>query len=237
MKIKYLDSDRLYYAFLAGGDAVISNQNHLNRINVFPVADADTGANMASTMRSIVEGTKIYPSIKDTFRSLADAALMGARGNSGIIFAQFVHGCSADMLNEKRLCAKGLTACVKKAVDYAYASILEPMEGTILTVMKDWMQAIEKQAEKSGDLVEILHHSLLAAQSSLAQTAGGDWPSWPNPAWWMPAPEDSSIFWKELLGLFPRGKLQDIAKDNLNWFDAELYPAVHSTHAGTAVLL
>lgn len=228
MKIKYLDSDRLYYAFLAGGDAVISNQNHLNRINVFPVADADTGANMASTMRSIVEGTKIYPSIKDTFRSLADAALMGARGNSGIIFAQFVHGCSADMLNEKRLCAKGLTACVKKAVDYAYASILEPMEGTILTVMKDWMQAIEKQAEKSGDLVEILHHSLLAAQSSLAQTP--ERLAILAKSGVVDAGARGFVYFLEGIARFiSQGKLQDIAKDNLNWFDAELYPAVHST--------
>src|SRR5512135_260794 len=93
LKIGYLNGPRLYYAFLAGGNAVIQDQEYLNRINVFPVPDADTGTNLAATMRSL----------KATFRSIADAALAGARGNSGLIFAQFLHSLSDEIPHTPRL--------------------------------------------------------------------------------------------------------------------------------------
>ncbi len=227
MQIRYLDSNRLYYAFLAGGAAVISNQNYLNKINVFPVADADTGTNMASTMRSIVEGTRIYPSVKDTFRSIADAALMGARGNSGIIFAQFIHGLSTEIQHEKRIMAAGLANCLNKAVGYAYESILEPVEGTMLTVMKDWAQAIKKYAEKSNDIVEVLHQSFITAQKSLAET----------PQKLKILAESGVVdagakgfvdFLEGISKYITHGKLKDISKATLTWFDSKIHPAGNS---------
>lgn len=229
MQIKYLDSHRLYYAFLAGGIAVISNQDYLNKINVFPVADADTGTNMASTMRSIVEGTRIYPSVKDTSRSIADAALMGARGNSGVIFAQFVHGLSTEIQHEKRLWAESLSYCLKKAVDYAYESILEPVEGTILTVMKDWAHAIEKYTEKNSDLVEVFYQAFIAAQASLAET----------PQKLKILAESGVIdagaqgfvdFLEGIITFISHGKLKDISKETLTWFDSEIHSTGHAEY-------
>ncbi len=227
MKIKYLDSNRLYNAFLAGGMAVISNQDYLNKINVFPVADADTGTNMASTMRSIVEGTRIYPSVKDTFRSIADAALLGARGNSGIIFAQFIHGLSTEIQHEKSILAENLANCLNKAVGYAYDSILEPVEGTMLTVMKDWAQAIKKYAEKSSDIVEVLHQSFITAQKSLAET----------PQMLKILAESGVVdagakafvdFLEGIIKYISQGKLKDISKATLTWFDSKIHPTGNS---------
>jgi dihydroxyacetone kinase-like predicted kinase len=97
MPISYLNGPRFYHAFVAGGEAVIKKQSYLNKINVFPVADADTGTNLATTMRTIVQAAEVAPSLKTTLETIADAALSGARGNSGIIFAQYFYGLSREL--------------------------------------------------------------------------------------------------------------------------------------------
>ena len=153
MQIKYLDGDRLYYAFLIGGNAVIKDKNYLNKINFFPVPDSDTGTNMASTMESIV-----------------DAALSGARGNSGLIFAQFLYGIGERIKNVKRISPSLFGESVKEAVKYAYKAIVSPVEGTMLTVMKDWAEAVYQRRKEKKDFAELLSHSLQVAEKSLKET-------------------------------------------------------------------
>ncbi len=94
MKIDYLDGLRLKQGVIAGARRVILMQDSLNKINVFPVPDNDTGTNMALTMQSVAEGAISCreESISGMSKCLADAALMGARGNSGAILAQFFQG-------------------------------------------------------------------------------------------------------------------------------------------------
>src|SRR5665647_1272291 len=89
-----IDGRFLYYAFLAGGKKILQNQAEINRINVFPVNDKDTGTNLASTIQSVIDNIKPHKSYKTTLNNIADAALIGARGNSGVIFAQFLLGLS-----------------------------------------------------------------------------------------------------------------------------------------------
>jgi len=170
VKIGYLDGNRLYYAFLVGGDAVIKDQNYLNKINVFPVPDSDTGTNLASTMRSIAEGARLDRSVSSTLSSIADAALSGARGNSGLIFAQFLYGLSEEIQNFKRLSPKHFAESVKNATQKTYKAIVSPVEGTMLTVMNDWADAIYSKRTTTKDFVELLVSSLQAAQKSLAET-------------------------------------------------------------------
>lgn len=170
MKIRYLNSQRLYYAFLAGGNAVIQDKDYLNRINVFPVPDADTGTNLAATMRSIAETAVVGKSLKTTFRSIADAALSGARGNSGLIFAQFLHSLSDEVHHDRQLTAKAFAEMARRGVQAAQKAILHPVEGTMLTVMREWAEAIHQKAAKTADFVELLHDSLLAAKRSLMET-------------------------------------------------------------------
>jgi DegV family protein with EDD domain len=170
VKIGYLDGNRLYYAFLIGGDAVIKDQNYLNKINVFPVPDSDTGTNLASTMRSIAERAKLDRSAGSTLRSIADAALSGARGNSGLIFAQFLYGLSEEVQHLNRLSTRHFAESVKKAAQKTYKAIVSPVEGTILTVMNDWAEAIYVQRTTTKDFAELLMTSLQAAHESLAET-------------------------------------------------------------------
>jgi len=170
MKIRYLDGPRLYYAFLAGGEAVIRDQAYLNRINVFPVPDSDTGTNLASTMRSIFERARASRSARATLDSIADAALLGARGNSGLIFAQFLFGLSQEVREENRLTPGHFAEVVRRAVQHARRAILTPVEGTMLTVLHDWAEDLYAERLKKSDFVELLTHSLHAAERSLRET-------------------------------------------------------------------
>lgn len=170
MKIRYLNSRRLYLAFLAGGNAVIQDKDYLNRINVFPVPDADTGTNLAATMRSIAETAVVSRSLRATLRSIADAALSGARGNSGLIFAQFLHSLSTEIENENHLTVKTFAEAVRRAAHSAHQAIHHPVEGTMLTVIREWAEAVNQKAAKTADFVDVLHDSVLAARQSLLDT-------------------------------------------------------------------
>ncbi|MDD8030984.1 MAG: DegV family protein [Acidobacteriota bacterium] len=170
MKIKYLDGRRLYFAFLAGGKAIIKDFAYLNKINVFPIPDGDTGTNLASTMKAIAEQASPSHSIKESLRSIADAALMGARGNSGLIFAQYLYGLSKELGNDVRISTAGFGETVKNAVSYAYSSTAYPQEGTILTLIREWADEIYQNRHRFSDFYELLHHSLERTRQALQET-------------------------------------------------------------------
>jgi len=170
MKIKYLDGRRLYLAFLAGGQAVIKDFAYLNKINVYPVPDGDTGTNLASTMKAIAEQARPSRSAKDSLNSIAEAALTGARGNSGLIFAQYIYGLSRELGNDLRISAVRFGESVKNAVRYAYSSTARPQEGTILTLIREWAEEIYQNRHRFSDFHELLHHSLDRAKQVLQET-------------------------------------------------------------------
>lgn len=170
VKWKDIDGKRLYYLFFYGRRKVQENQKHLNDINVFPVPDGDTGTNLAQTMHSIVEGSRAEPSVSAVSSNLADAALTGSRGNSGIIFAQFVQGLNEAIKGKDRLHPKEFIHAAVKGVDHAYKALSKPVEGTILSVMRAWANSLHHLHEKGTDFVENLHHSLEVAQKALRDT-------------------------------------------------------------------
>ncbi|MBN2207524.1 MAG: DegV family EDD domain-containing protein [Candidatus Aminicenantes bacterium] len=170
MKIRYLSGNRLYYAVLAGGNAVIRDQAYLNKINVFPVPDADTGTNLASTMRFIAERARASRSPKTTLDSIADAAITGARGNSGIIFAQFLYGLAQEVRNDLHLTTRAFGESVRRAVGYARSAIAHPVEGTMITLIHDWAEAVYRDRHLRSDFAELLAHSLETARASLKET-------------------------------------------------------------------
>jgi len=170
MKIRYVNGSRLYHAVLAGGDAIISDQAYLNEINVFPVPDADTGTNLATTMRAIAVGAQAHRSIRTTLKSMATAALGGARGNSGLIFAQFIHGMSKEIGPESLLTTRSFGESVKRAVQHAHRAIATPVEGTMITVIRDWAEAVYQKRMQTTDFVELWTESLAAARQSLRET-------------------------------------------------------------------
>lgn len=139
-------------------------------MNVFPVADADTGTNLASTMRSIVDSPIPTNNVKMAATALADAALVGARGNSGIIFAQFLYGFGNEIENEDNLTVENFSRSITKAVTYAYEAIANPVEGTMISVIREWAEFINTMKGLIDDFVELLIKALQVAKDSLADT-------------------------------------------------------------------
>ncbi|HNW52924.1 MAG TPA: DegV family protein [Bacteroidales bacterium] len=168
--VKLLDGRSFYYAFLAGAQRIFENQGLLNKMNVFPVADADTGTNLASTMRSIVDCPIPTNNVKMAAAALADAALVGARGNSGIIFAQFLYGFSNEIESEDNLTVENFSRSVSKAVTYAYEAIANPVEGTMISVIREWAEFINTMKGLIDDFVELLTKAFQVAKKSLAET-------------------------------------------------------------------
>jgi DegV family protein with EDD domain len=171
MKIKYLDGKRFNRGIRAGAQMVYDNQDYLNDINVFPVPDADTGANMASTLKTVIdELDDNCESLGSISRSIADSALKGARGNSGVILAQFLHGLSNGLDKCVKITTEQFGKAVRSAREAAYEALSHPKEGTILTVIHDWAENIYQNRKKHLDFSELLHHGLEAAKRSLEDT-------------------------------------------------------------------
>ena len=170
MDISKLDSEKLYYSFVSSAQEVIKNKNNLNEINVFPVADGDTGSNLSSTMHAIILEAKISGSVKETMSSIADAALTGARGNSGIIIAQYINGIFLSLMDEEMITIPSFAETVKKAVPYAYQAISDPVEGTIITVIREWADAVYSHRDLSATFSELFSKSLVTANKSLEAT-------------------------------------------------------------------
>jgi len=168
--IPHINGKFLYYAFIAGGNQIIQHQMDINRINVFPVKDKDTGTNLASTVRSVIDNIKPNKSYKTTVNNIADAALMGARGNSGVIFAQFLHGLSRETKNNPIITLPEFAESVKKSVKYIYEAIAYPVEGTILTVIKEWSDFLNEKKEAIHDFKNVIIDSIVVLEKSLAET-------------------------------------------------------------------
>lgn len=165
-----IDGKNFYRAFLAGSSKILENQQFMNKINVFPVPDGDTGSNLASTMRHIIDRTTPRASLKETAQQVAAAALDGARGNSGIIFAQFLHGFSQKIPELPRINVKQFARIVNTAFQYATRAIEKPVEGTVITVMRDWAQYIDRLKGKIDDFFQLITESLQVARISLQET-------------------------------------------------------------------
>jgi DegV family protein with EDD domain len=165
-----MDGRNLYYTFIAGAKKVIENQVELNKINVFPVSDGDTGSNLASTISSVIESIRPHRSFKITADRIAEATIMNARGNSGIIFAQFFYGLSNETGEHKSINLKQFAESIKKAVRYIYEAVANPVEGTMLTVIKEWAEYIYSSYHNFSDFNHLLVNSYEILKSSLVST-------------------------------------------------------------------
>lgn len=165
-----IDGRSLYYAFIAGGNKILQNQAEINKINVFPVKDNDTGTNLASTIRSVMDSINPEKSYKNTIDNIAEAALVGARGNSGVIFAQFLFGISKETESKHCVTVSEFATSVKKSIPYMYEAISNPVEGTMLTVIKEWSDYIFSKQSVIKDFKRILVSSLEVLHQSLVDT-------------------------------------------------------------------
>ena len=172
-KITYLNGERLHRAITVGIHKVISKQEYLNKINVFPVPDGDTGTNIAFTLNSVLNGTKNLSSQRadSVLSKIADSALDGARGNSGVILAQFFQGFNEGAEGCDVLDVKNFAVAVKSGADAAREALAEPKEGTILTVIQDFSLKINAEASNNtNDFENLIKVGLAEAEKSLKNT-------------------------------------------------------------------
>lgn len=170
-QIKYLDGLRYQRAVLAGLEEIIFHEQELNRINVFPIPDKDTGSNLRKTFTPVIEKFPLWEtSINESSRSIADVAIASALGYSGIIFAQFLSGFAEGIRDYERAAIENIPEAAALAVVRAYESLENPQEGTVLTVFKEWSDELKKMSPTTDDFVLFLRRSLDRASVALKET-------------------------------------------------------------------
>ena len=171
-RISVFDGQDLKKALIAGAAWLEEHREAINALNVFPVPDGDTGSNMSATMqaaiRGIAESNETSASV--IAAKLAHGALMGARGNSGVILSQTLRGVAQGLENKKTFAAPDLAVALEEASRLAYRAVLKPVEGTILTVVRESAEAAKISAERGDDLVGQIQEVVIAARMSVART-------------------------------------------------------------------
>ena len=172
----YLDGDSLSKALISGIHRVIADQDFLNKINVFPVADGDTGTNLSLSLGATLDVLQA-PADKHVgtmLASVADALLDGARGNSGAIMAQFFQGVSDSASELTRFTTTTFSQAIRTGSDYAHDALSNPVEGTILSVIAAFAASIEMRlaAFEESDFGDVFEATLPALDQALAATTG-----------------------------------------------------------------
>lgn len=172
-KVDSLSGQELRDMFMVATDWLEKNSSEIDALNVFPVPDGDTGTNMLLTMRSTLEEAYRAPDHSTTAiaKSIARGALMGARGNSGVILSQIWHGLALGLEGKETFTGPDLANALLLAATEAYKGIDNPVEGTILTVIKDAAEAAKTQVDSGqDDLISIVEKTVSAARESVANT-------------------------------------------------------------------
>jgi len=171
-KSRPIDGDQFRILMNAGLTWLRTNQESVNALNVFPVPDGDTGTNMVLTLQAAYDeiANSSENKVGKLSEKLAHGALMGARGNSGVILSQIWRGFSKGIGDSAVLDAKSLVEGLVQARDTAYKGVVRPVEGTILTVCKDMSFAAEKALQESEDPYAILEDVTEAGQVSVDNT-------------------------------------------------------------------
>src|SRR6266545_1509397 len=170
--IAYVDGPRLARSIYAAADWVAAGRDEINRLNVFPVPDGDTGTNFSLTLRAVADACHALGDapLSDTAQTMARAAVLGARGNSGMMLAHFLLGFAEGVNGRATATAPDVAAAIRRGSDTLYGSLDDPREGTILTVAREAAAAAERAATDSPDLSEFMRRMLREGEIALAHT-------------------------------------------------------------------
>ena len=160
-------------AIAAASKGLSARKEEINRLNVFPVPDGDTGTNMSLTLESVVHNLEQLPmgaSGADTRKAITNGALMGARGNSGVITSQILRGFCEGMADIDSVNTETVDSAFARAVEVAFQAVRKPVEGTILTVLKDTAGAAKRARKKKLDTDEALAEVVNEAYASVQRT-------------------------------------------------------------------
>lgn len=166
-------SNDLVNAIAAAAKALAARKEEINRLNVFPVPDGDTGTNMSLTLAMVVENLAKLPigaSDEERRRAITSGALMGARGNSGVITSQIMRGLCEGIASHKIFDLTAVDAAFERAVEVAFNAVRKPVEGTILTVLRDTASAAHKARKKKMELEEGLGFIVAESYASVQRT-------------------------------------------------------------------
>ena len=172
MTIETITAEQFLNMILVGADNLDLHKESVNQLNVFPVPDGDTGTNMAMTMQSAAKFIRQaeVQSVEEYSKQAAFGAVMGARGNSGVIFSQILTGISKGLAGHEVINAPALVEAFNSGVQSAYKAVSNPMEGTILTVVREAAEALKANYKKGMDILECLRLYIEAGHKSLERT-------------------------------------------------------------------
>lgn len=169
--LEQLGPDALRHTLVTFRDTLKRHQADINKLNVYPVPDGDTGTNMARTLDAVVAELDKNPGdLEPTCNAISHGSLMGARGNSGVILSQILRGLAGTLKSARDLGAPKVAEALKAASAAAYESVLKPIEGTILTVVRETADAAVRAANDGATLAAMLRVARAAGRESLANT-------------------------------------------------------------------
>ena len=156
--------------FASGAREVAAHKKYLNDINVFPVADGDTGTNLATTLRAMVERPARARSFADMLQGISRSGLESARGNSGIIFASFVNGIAQECPVAEVVDVREFSGIAYRAVKHLYNAVDHPVEGTLMSIIRDWAMFLENNKDRFSGFRELFSNAYQSAMTQLERT-------------------------------------------------------------------
>ncbi|MFC1903302.1 DAK2 domain-containing protein [Chloroflexota bacterium] len=172
-QVNVIGGQDLREMFVAATGWLEKSSAEIDALNVFPVPDGDTGTNMLLTMRSTIEEAYRAPdhSASAVAQAMAKGALMGARGNSGVILSQILRGLAQGFAEKETFNAVDFASALQESVEMAYQGLSNPVEGTMLTVIKEVADAVQAKVSADGDdLIPVMEAAVNAASESVANT-------------------------------------------------------------------
>lgn len=164
------NGDDLLHWFSSGANEIYAHVKHLNLINVFPVADGDTGTNLAVTLRAMVDSAKPAESFHRMLTAISQSALEGARGNSGTIFAAYISGLAQESGNYQTVTPEQFSGIAVSAVKHLYSAVENPQEGTLMSVIRDWAHYLQSNKGRFQRFNELFHSAYHYAVGLLEKT-------------------------------------------------------------------
>ena len=165
-----LEVDDLRAVVTGYRDVLVAHKESINRLNVFPVPDGDTGTNMALTLASVVDELDGARDMATTCKAISHGSLMGARGNSGVILSSILRGLAKGIEGQEAADGKTFARALTAASDAAYGAVSRPVEGTILTVVREAAEAGERAAADGQSLAGVVTAAKEAGADALART-------------------------------------------------------------------
>ncbi|WP_199617856.1 DAK2 domain-containing protein [Paenibacillus alkalitolerans] len=172
MSKRFIDGTEFTAMVFAAAERLNAGVQRVNALNVFPVPDGDTGTNMNLTLTSGVDELRKRPSVRigQAAETLARGLLMGARGNSGVILSQLFRGFAKSVSALEKASSTEFAQALQQGVETAYAAVVRPVEGTILTVSKEAAKAAVNSARRTAEVDAVMRDTLKAANEALART-------------------------------------------------------------------